>query len=288
MFLAGADQNKPELRVPSLRGELRWWLRALLGGYLGTDPNKVSEWESKIFGDAGENGQSKFTIKVRCDSFNPQREPALPHKQDEQQKAKFQCIPVGTNFSVMFQSLSASEAEWKVCCSVFELLSLLGGLGRRSRRAFGNFHPASWSFENADSVRNFVREKVQNSRSVVQEWLEKQPTSLTIPTSYPILSKDSAEIRIAESTDWKKFIKSLMDEISNELKSRNLHSKVLGGIRPRQASTMIVSVVKLKNGNIVPIFTNFFCDTASRPIQSDFNNIQNFPTAKFKATLLQV
>jgi len=28
-FLAGADQGRPEIRVPSIRGELRWWFRAL-------------------------------------------------------------------------------------------------------------------------------------------------------------------------------------------------------------------------------------------------------------------
>lgn len=30
-FLAGADQNKPEIRAPSIRGALRWWFRVLGG-----------------------------------------------------------------------------------------------------------------------------------------------------------------------------------------------------------------------------------------------------------------
>ena len=30
-FLAGANQNVPEVRVPSIRGELRWWFRVLGG-----------------------------------------------------------------------------------------------------------------------------------------------------------------------------------------------------------------------------------------------------------------
>ena len=40
-FLAGADQNRPEVRVSAIRGELRWWFR-VLGG--------TSEEENLIFG----------------------------------------------------------------------------------------------------------------------------------------------------------------------------------------------------------------------------------------------
>ena len=29
LLLAGADQKKAEMRVPSIRGQLRWWFRAL-------------------------------------------------------------------------------------------------------------------------------------------------------------------------------------------------------------------------------------------------------------------
>lgn len=288
MFLAGADKNKPELRVPSLRGELRWWLRALLGGYLNAKPDEVLKQESRLLGDASENGQSKFTIRVKCEAFNTQKKPALPHKQGKQQ-AHFMCIPEETRFSVVFQSSSASEVERKVCTSVFEVFALLGGLGRRSRRAFGNFQPNSWSFENVDNVRNFVKEKIQNAHQAVQEWLGEQATGLNLPTPYPVLSANSAEIRIAkESQRWENFIKKLMQEISKALRGRDLKPKVLGGINPRQASTMIVSVVRLENKEVVPIFTNFICGTALEPKENDFGNIKQFSESKFNATLLQV
>ena len=35
LFLAGADQATAELRAPSFRGEMRYWLRALVGGLVG-------------------------------------------------------------------------------------------------------------------------------------------------------------------------------------------------------------------------------------------------------------
>src|SRR5438876_480025 len=53
LFLAGADQTKAELRAPSFRGEMRYWLRALVGGLVGTDQEgltKVRDAETLVFG----------------------------------------------------------------------------------------------------------------------------------------------------------------------------------------------------------------------------------------------
>ena len=55
-FLSGADQNKPEIRVPSIRGELRWWFRAAGGS---------AEDEAEIFGGVhGDAVSSAVVIRV--------------------------------------------------------------------------------------------------------------------------------------------------------------------------------------------------------------------------------
>src|SRR5215472_11657363 len=53
LFLAGADQATAELRAPSFRGEMRYWLRALVGGMMGTGPDglkMVKNAENEVFG----------------------------------------------------------------------------------------------------------------------------------------------------------------------------------------------------------------------------------------------
>lgn len=54
LFLAGADQTQAEfLRAPSLRGAMRYWLRALVGTFYGTDDvglGNVIDAEKKVFG----------------------------------------------------------------------------------------------------------------------------------------------------------------------------------------------------------------------------------------------
>jgi len=72
LFLGGADpRGDPELRASSVRGALRFWLRALLGGCYGTDDQALAtirRIEAETFGEAGgkdKAGASKIVVRVR-------------------------------------------------------------------------------------------------------------------------------------------------------------------------------------------------------------------------------
>jgi CRISPR-associated protein Cmr1 len=72
LFLAGADQTKAELRAPTFRGLMRYWLRALVGGLEGTDKHgleQVIECETSVFG-ATDTG-SAVSINVSEASNEP-------------------------------------------------------------------------------------------------------------------------------------------------------------------------------------------------------------------------
>ena len=49
LWIGGAGRQ-PELRPPSVRGCLRYWLRALLGGTLGEDLKTLRQAEMAVFG----------------------------------------------------------------------------------------------------------------------------------------------------------------------------------------------------------------------------------------------
>lgn len=66
-FLAGADQNRPEIRVPSIRGALRWWFR-VLGG--------TREEESLAFG-AVHGTVTSSALVIRTSETAPQFGPPL-------------------------------------------------------------------------------------------------------------------------------------------------------------------------------------------------------------------
>src|SRR5260370_32893468 len=72
LFLAGADQTTAELRAPSFRGEMRYWLRALVGGMVGTDRRGLDEGgraETEGFG-ATDRG-SAIQIKISHPEIRP-------------------------------------------------------------------------------------------------------------------------------------------------------------------------------------------------------------------------
>ncbi len=62
MFCSGAD-HQAELRVPSIKGALRFWWRALMWDKVGGDIEKLRELEAKLFGSS-QSGQSRFLIRM--------------------------------------------------------------------------------------------------------------------------------------------------------------------------------------------------------------------------------
>jgi hypothetical protein len=73
MFCAGADQSRPELRVPSFKGVLRFWWRALAWSRLGGDLKKIHEEEDHIFGGPG-TGRSRVAIQIVLREPDPRHE----------------------------------------------------------------------------------------------------------------------------------------------------------------------------------------------------------------------
>lgn len=134
MFLAGADGRYPEIRPSSIKGSLRFWWRAMNGNL---DIKELRRQEENIFGCGGKvakrsNVIVRTTHPVWNDNFY---EYLLPHKQ----KAKSKAFNVGQKF-VVFLSLSIENYGFNISMleSLFVLVCLLGGFGKRSRRGFGS------------------------------------------------------------------------------------------------------------------------------------------------------
>ena len=63
LFCAGADPNRAELRVPSFKGALRFWWRALAWPRCGGDLQAIRQEENALFGSAG-GGQSRLLMRL--------------------------------------------------------------------------------------------------------------------------------------------------------------------------------------------------------------------------------
>jgi len=144
LFNRGAYQDVPELRVPSIRGMVRWWFRALGGT---ADEEKMAFGGMMKFGvrRAGEVMASRLVFRVSSAHLvravpNP---PTLLH--DSSKPSPQAAFAPGATFSLevftRFGDLSP-ELERKVQ-NALEVWLLLGALGLRANRTGGNVWPAN-------------------------------------------------------------------------------------------------------------------------------------------------
>lgn len=68
MFCGGPNQE-PGLRVSSIKGEIRFWLRAILGGVLGDNLDLIAEVESSLLGSTERSSKVLFRIPQQPDNI---------------------------------------------------------------------------------------------------------------------------------------------------------------------------------------------------------------------------
>ena len=147
MFLGGADGRTPELRLPSIKGLMRFWWRAM-NGHLSL--KALKEREAEIFGASDEKiGRSKFSMRVKPHKLNSSKDklPSHPvleylaygtHEYKRGQGTIFirDYIKPNQKFSVI---ITIPEHLKDEIIKILLRLSTFGGLGSRSRNGFGSF-----------------------------------------------------------------------------------------------------------------------------------------------------
>lgn len=204
LFLAGADQTKAELRAPTFRGLMRYWLRALVGGSEGTDKHgldQVIASETAVFG-ATDTG-SAVSIKVSEASNEPKEfteqisirgvggkwqatgkgyllwSMARSGRADKGNlKPARWFFPPGTSFQVTLSARGENEMKLEQAVAAFWLLTHLGSVGSRSRRCAGSLavqvvgsNPTVLPFntpENAQALKKQMEDGIKDARKLYQ------------------------------------------------------------------------------------------------------------------------
>lgn len=155
MFIGGSEpETRVDLRVPSIKGALRFWYRAL-------DPDYRAN-EARIFGGAGQGeGQSSFILQISNLRHPPKSDPndgeAGDARWDKTSTAYLgygvivrdsrlrksittrPYVRMETSFSLSFQFKPRARPEDVASVrKALWALVMLGGLGARSRKGFGS------------------------------------------------------------------------------------------------------------------------------------------------------
>jgi hypothetical protein len=139
LFSKGRYEDHPEVRAPSIRGQLHWWFRALGG---------TAHDESTIFGSVHAKPvlASKVIVRVAHPhdgkGGSPQKAEinTLPHKKGGQASPKWAFRP-GTTFDLLVTERlgGLSDSQRRAFRRTLEAWLLAGTLGLRATRAAGSF-----------------------------------------------------------------------------------------------------------------------------------------------------
>ena len=249
LILNGALGNDPELRPPAIKASLRYWWRALHGHLSVKNLENLRDLENKIF------GSTKNRSSVLINLIDPKEEEIytttklLPHKVDSNFTTKG--IGKGVEFKVRL-SILKNEISNEVLKNLFLLTTIIGGLGKRSRRGFGALivtkidnkpYETPVTIKNLfDIIDNIVPNYYQIENDIIIAHKLNNPQS---KVEYPVICK----IQIA------KISKTLKDisTATHDIKSSNYkdYGISIGSGSPRLASPIYVSMT----AGDIPIIT---------------------------------
>ncbi len=175
MFCGGADPARAELRLPSFKGVLRFWWRALAWPRLDGDLKAIKCEEDKLFGSA-DGGQSHVLMRLK-DYEKPKTNAGhslrlgpgaryLGYGVMERNPERYY-LTAPFEFTVRMRGRDLDPTQLSSLEDAIITLGALGGIGARSRKGYGSLMLRSLTVDgkskwNAPQSTEKLRPKVKN------------------------------------------------------------------------------------------------------------------------------
>jgi hypothetical protein len=228
LFSKGCYDDRPEIRPPSIRGQLHWWFRALGGSYND---------EKAIFGGV-HDGAVASKVVVRASNINGQtgQIDTLPHKQGRKASPQWALKP-GTSFDLhISERFGVLDARLRPMFQrSLETWLLLGTLGLRATRACGSF---TWTQLSPDGLN--IPASSDAYTSLCREVLRNSPLKFAL-LQETFASPDAARRVVSDTLGGR-------DDDQGENDLAELHyplGKIFNG---RKTSPLRFRIVKIDNG----------------------------------------
>ncbi len=274
MFVSGADQSRAELRLPSIKGVLRFWWRALAWGRFNGDLDKIRGEEAKLFGST-DTGQAAVLMKLETldplkDFIGEQRASEWSQNGwqnyvgyglvDRKDRPTRQYIKPGFEFRL--HMIAKTGEQLLAVESSLKALGLLGGLGGRSRKGWG-----SLTLQNLEGVAEW---QAPHSTAELKHELERLLRSQRSPGPYTGVSSEASfaigEVRTdaasAQKTlaqDYREFLKTLTGQKKKTREAFGLPRQLqmrgenFENAQKRRASPVFLHIHQFPNNQAIPI-----------------------------------
>lgn len=195
LFIGGADPNDHvELRVPSIKGVLRFWYRAVDPAYRRPVKEGGATSEEILFGSAG-SGAGFFRLileppLVGTQEWNRQKYERAQNKgkPDVKKGALYlgyshdlgkgkpegnrKAVAAGADVVLTMRfRVPPPKSARRALAAAWWLLGHVGGIGSRSRRGFGTLAIRNWQVENGEWPE-LSELPIAHGRQTPMEWLE--------------------------------------------------------------------------------------------------------------------
>lgn len=250
MFLAGADQKKAELRVPSIKGALRFWWRATAFGQFGNNWNQLKKRETALFGSS-DSGQSAILIRLDSNAFQLQSlyPPTILRDfstdktiEDGARYLGYGAMEAGKQAGKLIRAcivpnqsidltahIRSDESAVDEILDAWRVLGLIGGLGSKSRKGYGSLTLLKLQCGSTDGWRPIrAFDELFNE---IKRIISKHPFPAGLPM-YSAISSQSRILIIQGSPSESPL--SLLNRLGRELiryRSWGHNGKILGNIR---------------------------------------------------------
>ncbi len=178
MFCGGANQQEAELRLPSFKGVLRFWWRALAWSRLQGDLTAIKSEEDALFGSAdGRRARVSMRLDTAC---RPETIPVnevltipsrkgkvgegarclgygVMHAFDSRQSGAKAgqltraCLRAPFRFTVRMRGRNLNPAELRSLSHALIALGVFGGMGAKSRKGYGSLVMESLRLDNQEA-----------------------------------------------------------------------------------------------------------------------------------------
>lgn len=221
LFLGGANpRSAPELRAPSLRGALRYWLRALVGA---AGEQTMRQHEDRLFGVGGDQATAgAVSLRLSFPRNPPQQSYSslvsgragtsylwFAARGTRNEPERHAIMPTAFPLIVSAPRSKRPEQDLEQAAAVLWLLTRLGGIGARSRRFAGGVQvTAVQSLHNADGLIARLPVRAASPQELVQEIGEGiraarrvfgiQQLATPAPQEFDVLHPDRCQIFVLD------------------------------------------------------------------------------------------
>jgi len=298
MFLGGIAPNETaEVRVPSIRGGMRWWYRALLAGR-GHDLEALRNEEANVFGSTEQTSSVRMRIarkKVNVEKYDKIKKlrgntgtDYLWHFVKAGENERRYLAPY-SSFQLVCSAFPGQKKELEEAVRALWLLTFLGGLGTRSRRMAGAFTVTVADQSEALDLPAFAPQRGFDTwfgrelKQIVPSDASS-PDALLEEKGLPILHPAYAQVRrLSSKKSWESAVETFGEGYKKYRNERKKQYKVhfglplatgkrgkeevkvkggkddLGGDGQlgRRASPIWLQAVKFASGNVAALITAF-------------------------------